>query len=135
MKKGNRNNSSTRFSRALLISALVCLLLSGLTLISQEVKAQNLNRYRITIKNNTEYEVHKIYLSATESNNWGPDRLGRNGVLANADSLTLTDIRPGAYDIKFVDEDGDECILRNVKILKNTRWSLTNDWLIECQNR
>ena len=133
MKK--RNNSSTCLSRTFLVSTLVSLLLSWLTIIVQEVKAQNPNRYNLTIKNNTDFEIHRIYISTTETTKWGPDQLGKDYVLANGESFTLKNIMPGEYDIRFVDEDGDECILRNVKIVENRRWSLTTDWLINCINR
>ena len=54
-------------------------------------------------------------------------------VLKPGFEYTIPDLRPGEYGVKFVDEDGDECTLENVKVFSDKSWSLTNAWLEKCE--
>ena len=90
------------------------------------------NRYSLRIRNNTRWEISRIYMSTAETDNWGPDQLGDN-VLRSGGSYTMTGIRPAEYDIRFIDEDNDQCVLRNIQIFENTYWTLTSDWLVRCE--
>ena len=49
----------------------------------------------------------------------GPAR--RRDVLAKGDSITLTHIECDTYDIKVVDEDGDECVIEEVDLCRDNR--------------
>lgn len=103
-----------------------------------ELGTQNLfenglqNRYKLKITNKAMWIVTHVYVSSSESNDWGNDWLGEN-VLGRNDSLTISNLRPGEYDVKFIDEDADECILNSYAVFQNTSWILTSDWLAECQ--
>jgi hypothetical protein len=70
----------------------------------------------------------------SDSNNprWGNDLLGRR-VLGNGESHLITNISFGEWDLKFVDEDGDECFLNKVKMQQSASWSLTDNWLLTCE--
>ena len=86
----------------------------------------------IKIINNSKWAVHHLYLSSSTERSWGPDQLGEN-VLTKGESLTLTDIECDDYDIKVVDEDGDECILEEVELCGDeSYWKITDDLLIKC---
>ena len=99
------------------------------------VNAQN--RYSLKIINNSRYQITKLFVASTEDNQWGPDQFGsgKNDVLDPGETFTLTDLVPGEYNIKFVDPDGDTCVLKNIKIFKNESWSLTSAWLEQCGSR
>jgi hypothetical protein len=71
-------------------------------------------------------------MSSAESNRWGRDLLG-DGILASSNTFTIIEIVPGEWDIKFVAQGGDAGILRNVKIFEDLNWSITTDWLLNCQ--
>ena len=90
------------------------------------------NRYSIRIKNNSRWDIRRIYMSNAETNNWGPDQLG-DDVLRTGGTFTLSNIRPAEYDIMFVDQDNDKCVLRNVPIFENKDWAISSDWLVKCQ--
>jgi hypothetical protein len=87
----------------------------------------------VKIINQSKWEIHEIYLSPTEEAEWGPDQLDEE-ILAKGDSLTLTDIDCGIYDIQVVDEDGDECVIEQVPLCKDhSFWKITDKDLLECE--
>jgi hypothetical protein len=53
--------------------------------------------------------------------------------IRSGSSFTLTDIHPGEYDIRFVDEDGDSCTLAKRNIFQDLSWRLTDSWLLNCE--
>jgi hypothetical protein len=85
-----------------------------------------------TTQNDSAYEIRYLYLSSTQKDSWGPDRLNDH-ILKPGTEYTITDLLPGKYDIRFVDNDKDECILKNIDIFKDTSWVLTSDWLTKCE--
>ena len=90
----------------------------------------------VKITNNTDWEIHHFYLSSTEEENWGPDQLGddEDDVISKGDSFILVEIPCDEYDIKLVDEEGDECVVGAVDICgKGEEWVLTSNDLLECQ--
>lgn len=87
----------------------------------------------VKVINQSKWEIHHLYLSATSDNAWGEDQLGED-VLAKGDSLTLTGIPCDSYDIKVVDEDGDECIIEEVDLCRDASyWKITDKDLLECE--
>ena len=56
-------------------------------------------------------------------------------ILANGESLTLTGVSKGKWDVRVVDEDGDECIIEDVAINSNDKWVIEDDDLLACQNK
>jgi hypothetical protein len=120
-----------RLNRA--IAALATLVALATCIAPFPVSAQ-WNHYSLTVTNASSYGINRIYLSPSDDNNWGPDQLGRN-VIGAGRTFTLTGIRPGEYDVRFVDEDGDSCILKNQNMFTNISWRLTNTWLLNCEFR
>ncbi len=88
--------------------------------------------HSLRIENNTGYDIQILRVSSVSDPNWGRDILGAS-VLAYGSSFTVTNIPAGYYDIKFVDEDRDVCVLRNVAIFSNQNWDLTEGWLLRCE--
>ena len=86
----------------------------------------------VKIINQSKWEIHHIFLSSTEDDSWGPDQLGEK-VLAKGDSLTVTGIECDLYDIKVVDEDGDECVIEEVDLCEDSFWKITDKELLECE--
>jgi hypothetical protein len=89
-------------------------------------------RHRLVIQNDSRYDVHRIHLSSSDSNSWGRDVLGAT-VLTSGSRHTITNIPTGRYDIKFVDEDGDQCVLKSFAVARDLAWTLTTDWLLKCE--
>ena len=82
--------------------------------------------------NQSDWDIYEVYFSPASQNGWGEDYLGSE-VLEKGDSLTLSDVADGRWDVKVIDEDGDECIVGNVPISGNDRWVITSEDLLGCQ--
>jgi len=77
----------------------------------------------LTIKNELAlWSIHHVYVSPSGSNQWGNDLLDR-GSLSPGRSTTL-ELSKGTYDIKVVDEDGDEYLKREIKLDRNYTWTV-----------
>jgi hypothetical protein len=89
----------------------------------------------IKVVNQSKWEIHHLYLSASDEENWGPDQLG-DETIGTGESFTLTHIDCGDYDIKLVDEDGDECVVEEVNLCgDSTVWKITDKILLKCENQ
>lgn len=107
---------------------LTCVCLVGFSVPAEAGKVN------VTIKNKSDWEIHHFFLSPTEQEKWGPDQLGDEVIEANGGSFLLHSIPCAAYDVKLVDEDGDECEVADVDICSNNQsWTITNDALLECE--
>ncbi len=106
------------------------LLLAGLA--PATALAQRRGHYTLVIENESRYDIYYLYMSRTLENDWGRDRLG-NEVLGAGEMFSLENIPAGEYDVKFADEDEDECVLNVIAIVNDTEWSLTTDFLLACE--
>ena len=120
-----------RKNRIIAAILAVSMILLG-SILPSPVSAQG-SRYSLTIVNDSSFDIERLYVSSSDFGVWGPDQLGLR-VLRSGDTFTLTGIKPGEYDIKFVDQDGDTCILR-YQVFRNLSWRLTNSWLLGCESR
>ena len=80
---------------------------------------------KITITNDTSWDMYYVYIAPHEDTSWGDDLLGRN-TLAVGDSaeFTLPSANNNMYDICLIDEDGDGWIWGNVEIKGTERGSI-----------
>lgn len=86
----------------------------------------------VTVRNTSDWVVMEFYMTPADVEEWGPDLLDEE-VLGSGDSLTLYDISCDFWDLLFIDEDGDECILTDVALCNdNATWDITNDELLHC---
>jgi hypothetical protein len=90
----------------------------------------------IKVHNKSKWEIHHMYLSPTsEKDEWGPDQLGE-AVIKTGGTFTLTDIVCNKYDIKIVDEDGDECVVSAVALCDDAAtWTITDERLLKCEKK
>ncbi|HKQ38790.1 MAG TPA: hypothetical protein VJ063_11985 [Verrucomicrobiae bacterium] len=88
----------------------------------------------ITIVNNSSREVRHVFLSAPDSNNWGPDQLGTSAISANGGSVTINASCDGA-SVKVIAEDQDGCFsYQVVSCSENATWTITNTTSRDCGN-
>lgn len=86
------------------------------------------------IVNNSDWDIHGLFLSPTHKDTWGTDQLGDEVIKHGGGSYTLHSIPCGHYDIKVVDEDGDACVIEDVIMCKDhTHWEITNKELANCE--
>ena len=85
----------------------------------------------LTVINSSDYHIHQLYVSPADERNWGRDQLGKK-TIDRAERFTVRNIPDGNYDLKIVDEDDDECIVRNVTIEGDMQWMLTDTIIENC---
>ena len=86
----------------------------------------------VVFVNQSSWEIHEIYFSPANQKNWGEDHLDKE-VLEKGDSLTLSGVTRGKWDVRVVDEDGDQCVLEEVQIDGADKWVITDKELLACQ--
>jgi hypothetical protein len=87
----------------------------------------------VKVTNRTDWEIHELYLSSADDENWGPDQLA-DDVIKKGESFTLLGIPCDDYDVKIVDEEGDARIVAKVDICgDNQEWAITSGDLLQCQ--
>lgn len=112
---------------------LTKLSLATLLLCTISLPAFAARKATVKVINQSKWELHHIFLSSSDDAEWGEDQLGED-VLAKGDSLTLTSIPCDLYDIKVVDEDGDECVIEQVDLCgDNSVWKITDRELLSCE--
>lgn len=91
------------------------------------------NDSKVVITNKSSWAIHQFYLSPRSEREWGPDQLG-NKTIGHGETFTLTGVPCAAYDVRVIDEDGDECILEDVGLCatKDT-WVINDQDLLGCQ--
>ena len=87
----------------------------------------------VSFHNSSNWTITRLYMSPVSQDTWGPDQLGSN-VIAQGASYTVTSIPCASYDIKIVDQDSDECILRNINICASESVDISSDALLACQS-
>lgn len=87
----------------------------------------------VLIRNQSNWDIHQLYLSPTEDTEWGPDQLGQN-VISSGGTFQLHKIPCNEYDVRLVDEDGDICVIGGVSLCADEgAWEITNEALLACQ--
>jgi hypothetical protein len=107
--------------------ALVAVLASSIPAAAQ-------SSYSLRMENNTGYSIYEVHMSSVHDGSWESDLLGSSRVFWYGTSFTITQITPGHYDMEFVDEDADVCVLHNVAVYSNLDWDLTRGWLLNCEH-
>lgn len=88
---------------------------------------------RVVIVNQSDWEIHQLFLSSVDEYEWGPDQLG-DEIIEVGGRFTLRRIPCDNYDVQIIDEDGDVCVVGGVPLCggKDT-WVITNKDLLTCQ--
>ena len=86
----------------------------------------------ITIVNNSTREIHHVYLSAPDQNNWGPDQLVQSVISPNGGSFTINDVSCNGSTIKVIAEDQDGCFSYQVVSCSGATWTITNSTARDC---
>jgi hypothetical protein len=87
----------------------------------------------LEIHNESSYAFAEIYLSPEDSGTWGADLLGSD-ILAPGEVLELSNVDCDVYDIRIVDDEGDDCVVSSVDLcLDNAVWRVDDGELAACQ--
>ncbi len=80
----------------------------------------------VVIRNVSRETIYYVYMSPSSDSNWGPDLLG-SSTLAVGQSLTLSNINGGVWDLRVVDGSGHWKEWRNENIQPGTQYTLDVD--------
>lgn len=87
----------------------------------------------VKVVNQSQWGIYHFFLSPADTEDWGPDQLGDHVIEPNT-SATLQGVPCDVYDVKLVDEDGDECIVAGVEVCSgNHEWTVTSEDLAACE--
>jgi hypothetical protein len=118
---------------------LICkiIVVAALLISVQAVLSAERGKVDFVLVNDSDWEIHHLYLSPADEEAWGPDQLG-DDALKRAESLTLKGVPCDGYDFRIVDKGGRECVIPEVYVCKDksglgiTKWRITNKELTGC---
>jgi hypothetical protein len=115
--------------RGALMAALICSLGTVFVLYA----AATAQSVTLTVVNNSPRDIRYLYLSPTDSDNWGADQLSESAISPGA-TRTLN-ITWDQAAIKLVGEDQDGCFLSTTKsVTSNIEWTIASDAPRNCGN-
>jgi hypothetical protein len=87
----------------------------------------------VTVVNQSQWGIYHFFLSPADTDQWGPDQLGDHVIEPNT-SAKLDGVPCDVYDVKLVDQDGDECIVGGVEVCSGDhQWIVTSEDLAVCE--
>jgi len=123
---------NVRKSKPLSTSLLVLGIFVGIMMCAPILSGAHVPATNLTIVNNSSKEIRHVYLSPTNSDNWGPDQLGSSVIAAGGGSVTLS-VACDASSIKVIAEDHQGCFLTKVvSCSEATTWTITADAAPDC---
>jgi hypothetical protein len=113
----NTTATTTRVLRAFAVSTALFLAVAHLFAAGKQ---------DFTLVNATSVEIHEVYVSPHNSNDWEEDVLGRDTLPAGANVHITFDRSEAAalWDLKVVDKDGNSIEWENLDLLKISKLTL-----------
>lgn len=130
MNRQQRN--STRRHRLLttaILSLMAIPLLAGIASQAGSTAAPVLD---VSVTNNSSREIHHLYISPADRNEWGPDLLdGR--IIKPGESATVNTVCP-SNEIKLIAEDKAGCFMYQPASCTQSvaEWTVTNQTPVDC---
>jgi len=88
---------------------------------------------QVKFRNQSRWSIEKLFFAPVGSDHWGPNQIRHTPVHPD-DTFTLTGIRCDKYDVKIIDEDDNECVVRDVALCGDDKvWRLGDRDLLKCQ--
>lgn len=107
-----------------MLTLIISVLMMGFLACGDDNPASSSGPVILTIINGLgSFTIYYVYVSPSGSDSWGSDRLGTANVLGPGESGTL-ELSKGVYDIKIVDEDGDEYFRWNLQLNNDYTWTV-----------
>jgi hypothetical protein len=88
--------------------------------------ASKFGEHVITITNKTHYGLYHLYISPEHETHWGTDELDADHILQQGETKGVV-IECGTWDVKIVDEKGQEHIFWHVELCKDEHFEFTFD--------
>lgn len=84
----------------------------------------------ITVVNNSNWEIRRLYLAPANTDNWGADQLGQSPISPGG-TRTLN-VSWDQSTIKLVGEDQDGCFVTTTVEVTNATWTITSNAARDC---
>lgn len=112
---------------------ILCVALAGALLACAPAEASK-SSSTVVIENQSDWEIHQLFLSSVDEEEWGPDQLGDEIIPSSGGRFTLHSIPCDDYDVQLIDEDGDSCVVGGVGLCGDRdTWVISNKDLLTCQ--
>lgn len=88
----------------------------------------------VAFNSTTSTDFSGLYLAPAGTDHWGPNQVlnEKDKSWEASERIRLSDIKPGRYDARLVDEKGRECRLSNVDLTKDTSFEVRDADLASC---
>jgi hypothetical protein len=85
--------------------------------------------------NLTANTITSLQLSPAGKNEWGRNQTDndRDRTVDHDERLKITDTVPGSYDVRFVDQSGRTCVVRNIQVTAGAIFSIEEKNLQDCK--
>jgi hypothetical protein len=133
MRKNSLKSRTFGINR-LVILAIVIGLIAGLPLLACAFARSPVSTNVTIVNDSTSAEIHHVYLSPVDNNNWSGDQLdGR--VITSGSSFTLNNVSCDSGSIKVIAEDKNGCFFYQIVACgENSTWTITNSSTPDCGN-
>jgi hypothetical protein len=84
------------------------------------------NTTELELINNSSVAICYLYVSPSDSDEWGPDQLGENTVVDPGATFTLTGIEPGQYDMRVESCEGDSLEEYGLDLTQNFTYTVND---------
>jgi hypothetical protein len=122
------NQKKPNMKQSLFILCLVAMFIMFGSINRAEAQVQ------ITIQNDSDWAFYEMYMTASDYETWGEDLLEMSGqsVLIREEAISISIPAIGYWDLKIIDEDGDECVVTEIYINDHEYVHVTSDMLLDC---
>ena len=87
---------------------------------------------RISVVNESVWEIKAVYISQSEKNDW-QENLLKDEMLSAVGGAVIARAVCGVYDIKVVDSDNHSCIIRKLDLCSNNKIvTITDQTIANC---
>ncbi len=81
---------------------------------------------KLGLHNDTGKTITAVHVSPIDVDRYGPNLL-RGAQLADGGNYTFPDLPNGLYDMRLVDSEGAECLLKDIDYFQYTIWTITRN--------
>ncbi len=81
---------------------------------------------KLGLHNDTGKTITAVHVSPIDVDRYGPNLL-RGAQVQDGGNYTFADLPNGLYDMRLVDSDGAECLLKDIDYFQYTIWTITRN--------
>jgi len=81
---------------------------------------------KLSLHNDTGKAIAAVHISPIDVDRYGPNLL-RGKALQQGGTFTFPDLPNGLYDMRLIDGDGTECLLKDVDYFQYSVWTVTRN--------